>query len=167
VAVASGQAKAQEAAGKTYTVAPGDTLTRIASTLGVSIPELEKINGLASNSVLRVGQVLKVPEKGLTQQVAVPAAPVDAPAIPETAVLGTSAKNTPPEAASASASTPPDAPLAEYIVVKGDNPYKIAKRFKVSFEELMKVNGITDAKKIQIGQKLRIPAPAGKTKTAK
>ena len=48
--------------------------------------------------------------------------------------------------------------MAEYTVVKGDNPYKIAKKFKITPEELMKANNITDPKKIQIGQKLKIPA---------
>ena len=53
--------------------------------------------------------------------------------------------------------------LMEYTVVKGDNPYKIAKKFHVSYDALMKINSITDARKIQIGQKLKIPA----AKTAK
>jgi LysM repeat protein len=48
--------------------------------------------------------------------------------------------------------------------VKGDNPYKIARKFKISTVELMKANNITDPKKIQIGQKLKIPAS---TKVAK
>ena len=52
-------------------------------------------------------------------------------------------------------------------MVKGDSPYKIAKKFKVTPDELMKVNNITDPKKIQIGQKLKIPASQKQTKTAK
>jgi LysM repeat protein len=52
--------------------------------------------------------------------------------------------------------------LPEYTVVKGDNPYKIAKKFRITPDELMKINGITDPKKIQIGQKLKIPAPQKK-----
>ena len=38
-----------------------------------------------------------------------------------------------------------------------------AKKFKTTPEELMKVNGITDPKKIQIGQKLKIPPPHKKS----
>lgn len=48
----------------------------------------------------------------------------------------------------------------EYTIVKGDNPYKLAKKFHVNYEELMKVNNISDPRKIQIGQKLKIPAKA-------
>ncbi|MBX9742246.1 MAG: LysM peptidoglycan-binding domain-containing protein [Chthoniobacterales bacterium] len=53
----------------------------------------------------------------------------------------------------------PTAATTEYTVVKGDNPYKIAKKFHVSYDSLMKINNITDPRKIQIGQKLQIPAP--------
>lgn len=50
-----------------------------------------------------------------------------------------------------------------YVVVKGDNPVKIAKKLKVSEADLLTVNQIEDPRKLQIGQKLIIPA----TKTAK
>jgi LysM repeat protein len=49
-------------------------------------------------------------------------------------------------------------PDQEYTVVKGDSPYRIAKKFKITPEELMKENAITDPKKIQIGQRLKIPS---------
>jgi len=44
-----------------------------------------------------------------------------------------------------------------YTVAKGDNPVNIAKRFHVSYDELLKLNKIDDPKKLQIGQKLHIP----------
>lgn len=50
-----------------------------------------------------------------------------------------------------------DVPSTEYTIVKGDNPYKIAKRFHVPYDQLIKFNNITDPRKIQIGQKIRIP----------
>jgi LysM repeat protein len=45
-----------------------------------------------------------------------------------------------------------------YTVVKGDNPVTIARRLKVSEAELLELNQITDPRKLQINQKLRIPA---------
>ncbi len=86
-------------------------------------------------------------------------------------------QGTPPVASSPAVVAPTPQPAAvveaapavvstEYTVVKGDNPYKIAKRFHVSFDSLMKINNITDARKIQIGQKLKIPAAIAH-KTAK
>jgi LysM repeat protein len=51
-----------------------------------------------------------------------------------------------------------------YVVVKGDNPVTIAKKFKVSYEDLIALNQIDDPRKLQIGQKLRIPVRPSKTK---
>lgn len=45
-----------------------------------------------------------------------------------------------------------------YTVAKGDNPVSIAKKMGVSSEELLKLNGLEDPKKLQIGQVLKVPA---------
>ena len=50
-----------------------------------------------------------------------------------------------------------------YVVAKGDNPVKIAKKLKVSESELLAANHIDDPRKLQIGQKLIVPV-AKKTK---
>lgn len=156
---------------QTYTVKSGDTVTKIASSLGVTIPDLEKLNGLAGNAVLQVGQILKVPGQAVAQAASVVQT--------EAGKVAASATKLPLQAAAAvsqaaPATAPTVAPAAEesaggseYTVVKGDSPYKIAKKFKITPDELMKANGITDPKKIQIGQMLKIPAAAGKAKTAK
>jgi len=44
-----------------------------------------------------------------------------------------------------------------YIVAKGDNPVTIAKKFKVSYDDLLALNHIDDPRKLKIGQKLSIP----------
>jgi LysM repeat protein len=44
-----------------------------------------------------------------------------------------------------------------YVVQRGDSPAGIARKFKVSYADLLKVNNIEDPKKLQIGQKLVIP----------
>jgi LysM repeat protein len=44
-----------------------------------------------------------------------------------------------------------------YVVAKGDNPVTIAKRFKVSYDDLLALNHIDDPRKLKIGQKLLIP----------
>ena len=40
---------------------------------------------------------------------------------------------------------------------KGDNPVMIAKKLKVSYDDLIALNHIEDSRKLQIGQKLLIP----------
>ena len=45
-----------------------------------------------------------------------------------------------------------------YVVAKGDNPVTIAKKFKVSYDDLVALNHIDDPRKLKIGQKISIPA---------
>ncbi|MFI0347840.1 MAG: LysM peptidoglycan-binding domain-containing protein [Chthoniobacterales bacterium] len=105
-------------------------------------------------------------------------APTTAPIAATTAVAAQSATTTtggpqPPPPASSTTTMPvagatpvengEQPALSEYTVVKGDNPYKIAKKFHVSYDALMKINNITDPRKIQIGQKLKIPAKKNKS----
>jgi LysM repeat protein len=55
-----------------------------------------------------------------------------------------------------------------YIVKKGDNPVGIAKKLKVSYNDLIALNHIDDPRKLQIGQKLLVPEAAKpKTTSAK
>jgi LysM repeat protein len=51
-----------------------------------------------------------------------------------------------------------------YIVTKGDNPVTIAKRLKISYDDLIALNHIEDPHKLQIGQKLLIPSKMTKGK---
>lgn len=59
--------------------------------------------------------------------------------------------------ASPAAKSPP----TTYVVASGDNPMAIARKLHVSYAELLKVNNIDDPKKLQPGQKLKLP-PAKK-----
>ena len=40
-------------------------------------------------------------------------------------------------------------------MAKGDNPYSIAKKLQVSYNELIAINEIKDPTRVQIGQKLK------------
>jgi LysM repeat protein len=51
-----------------------------------------------------------------------------------------------------------------YVVAKGDKLVSIAKKLKVPFDDLMAANRIDDPTKLQIGQKLIIPAKPSKPK---
>jgi len=162
-----------------YTVVLGDTLYKIASAHKTSVLAIESLNELAPGSTILKGQVLRIPSGDVPQVTTSPAivpaktaaAPVEAPKplakTTETAkplVTTTVAKATPAPVAKA---TP--APVAKpspaavkaaagtYVVAKGDNPYSIAKKLKVTFAELMKANKIEDPTKLQIGQKLVVP----------
>jgi len=51
-----------------------------------------------------------------------------------------------------------------YVVAKGDKPVMIAKKFKVSYDDLLALNHIDDPRKLKIGQKLLIPNKPTKAK---
>lgn len=44
-----------------------------------------------------------------------------------------------------------------YTVAKGETPVSIARKLKVGYDDLLKLNKIDDPKKIRIGQKLHVP----------
>jgi LysM repeat protein len=44
-----------------------------------------------------------------------------------------------------------------YTVARGDNPVTIARKFRVSYDELIALNHIDDPRKLRVGQKLLIP----------
>lgn len=171
--------------GRTHTVAAGDTLTRVAANYGVTIAAIEKVNGINDYSMIRVGQVLKIPPRTPAPTTAKTEAPASQPVA--RSASSPSAASTPTGKQKAFLATQPvtkkaviaavptnriasgeaakpkpaaAAPTTEtviYEVVKGDNPYSIARKFKVNYNKLIEINGITDPTKIQIGQKLKIP----------
>jgi nucleoid-associated protein YgaU len=53
-----------------------------------------------------------------------------------------------------------------YIVKKGDNPVVIAKKLKVSYNDLITLNHIDDPRKLQIGQKLLVPQTTNSKSTS-
>lgn len=172
-------AKPAEAAAATYTVVAGDTLKRIASRHKSSVEALEKANDISSTTTIRVGQVLRLPSAKTAPAPAKAAAAAPPAAKPaasnsQEAAAGTTAQaaaarlpdtktarppdGKSPAAGDAKATAPaPDKSEKSYVVAQGDNPYSIAKKLKVSYNELLKANKIEDPKKLQIGQKLIVP----------
>lgn len=110
-----------------YTVAKGDTLSKISKKFGVSVREIKRANGL-SGDTLRAGMRLSIP--GLSS-----AEPGDS------------------EAESVAASS---LPRGEYVVKKGDTLGRIARRYDVTIKELKKENNIK-GNSIRAGQVLYIP----------
>jgi LysM repeat protein len=49
-----------------------------------------------------------------------------------------------------------------YVVARGDNPVTIARKLKVSQDDLLSLNHIDDPRKLQIGQKLLVPKTKAK-----
>jgi len=110
-----------------YTVAKGDTLSKIGKKFGVSVREIKRANGLSSDT-LRAGMRLSIP--GLS--------------------------SAEPGESEADIVTASSLPRGEYVVKKGDTLGRIARRYDVTIKELKRENNIK-GNSIRAGQVLYIP----------
>jgi LysM repeat protein len=139
----SGGGGGNTAAGGTYTVRPGDSLSAIALRYGTTVAALKKANGL-SGSVIYVGQRLVIPGGG------------------GSAKSGGSSQASGGGQSSSGGQT--------YTVRRGDTLASIASRYGTTVQAIVKANGLANPNTIYVGQRLRIPkggsaaapaAPAG------
>jgi len=96
------------------------------------------------------------------------------PSSPTSTTIGVAAAETKPQTAVGASSVVPKTMAKSqpkvidsgktYTVAKGDNPVTIAKKFKVSYDDLVALNHIDDPRKLKIGQKLLIPEKTKPTK---
>ncbi len=157
-------------------VSAGETYASIAEKLGVDESDLRVAN---NNDPIQSGLVLKIPPKRIvaveSSEVAelranVPAYDRGIVEIPKaTPVEGTPQliRPTSQKVTEHAAPKPVDRTVAtgpkpaagsrSYTVQAGDNFWRIANKYKVDQDALMKANGITDAKKLKIGMNLVIP----------
>ncbi|HEY3897861.1 MAG TPA: LysM peptidoglycan-binding domain-containing protein [Chthoniobacter sp.] len=119
--------------GRTYTVKAGDNLTKIAFAYSVTPSEIIHANHIKDTTVLRAGQVLTIPEAKTTSK--------------------SETHTTPKQSNVAPTATTP----GFYTVKKGDTATSIAHNFGLTTEELLKANRITEPKKLQPGQTLKVP----------
>lgn len=112
-----------------HTVRKGESLGLIAKRNGTTIAALQHSNGI-KGSVVRIGQVLKIPPRGVTVTPAVQVA-----------------RNAPAKPA-----------FRQHRVQRGQTLSSIATRYDVSLTELRTANGLGHGNLIKVGQTLRVPA---------
>ena len=138
---------AAPATGGSYTVQAGDSYWRIANKYGISISELQRLNG-TSNYFLYPGQSIKVPGSGSANATPAPAA--------------TTASTT-----SAPAETPAPAQSTgggNYTVQAGDSYWRIANKYGISISELQRLNG-TSNYFLYPGQSIKVPGGGAAAET--
>jgi len=113
-----------------YKVRRGDALGSIAQRHGTSVAKIQQLNHL-KGTVIRVGQLLRVPQESGAQQ------------------------STLTRVASGAAA---DARARTHTVRKGQTLGGIAEQYRVSVADLQRANGIRRVDQIRIGQTLKIPA---------
>ena len=160
-----------------HRVLPGETLASIADSYGVSSSTLARLNGLKSGSRVRVGNLLRVPEgqpaivkvaarsePSVDKAIVVAAAPVAGAAVPPEAARATAMS--PPVAtasdivASGTAQTAAAEPAPEdqgppvYIVQGDESLADIAQKVGIPESRLLKINGMNDPDFLFEGQRL-------------
>jgi LysM repeat protein len=111
-----------------HVVHSGDSLASIAKAYSVSLSELAQNNGIANPNIIFVGQRLVIPGSA---------------------------------AASERAAADPNILPAEsgyYTVQRGDALTQIAKNHGMGLKDILRLNGLTNANLIWVGQKLRVSA---------
>lgn len=134
-----------EIEGKTkirYTIRSGDVLGIIAEKFDVRVADLKYWNNIYNERRIQVGQKLDIF--------------VDEERADRYGDLIRDGKETSAGAAkSPAAVVPKNARRVEHVVKSGESPYVIAKKYDgVTPEKILEWNNISDARKIQIGQKL-------------
>ncbi|HEV7681573.1 MAG TPA: LysM peptidoglycan-binding domain-containing protein [Pyrinomonadaceae bacterium] len=131
-------------------VKQGDSLKRLAQVYKVPPEKLMELNPSVSRwPAIRIGQKIFVPSSVSTASIATPTPTPMAPTSP------VSEQAAQPAAAQAIAET------SEVTVAPGDSLNKIARRYNTTAEQLKRLNPLTNWPRIQSGQKVLVPAPAG------
>jgi uncharacterized protein YkwD/LysM repeat protein len=122
--------------GMDYAIQPGDTLLGVAVRYGLDWKRVAAINGLSEDSLLQIGQVIRLP--GASD----PAPGIGGPA---------------------TADIPANLATSDYMVRSGDTLVTIAARHQTDWRTLTALNGLSENSLLQIGQVLKVPADGRQT----
>lgn len=151
----------QIASNRSHMVTKGETLYSISRRYEISIPALQRMNGL-NGTTISIGQVLTVPGAGVTPHRAIPGgSPVVSFASSDTRIATngrtvrrvTRPVDEMPVLLSSSARSD-----AVWAVLPNDTLYRIAQRTCMPVDSLVSANGIDRATALKPGQRLTIPA---------
>jgi membrane-bound lytic murein transglycosylase D len=129
-----------------HRVRRGDTLSHIAAEYRVSLAALMRVNGMTNRSVIRVGQMVRLPTDDAT-------APPDATLV--------RAESPAPAAVAAVPTLATTSAEGVYVVRRGDSIERIATRLGVDAQALIAANDIRNRNVIQVGQQLIVPSTPG------
>lgn len=120
---------------ESYTVKGGDNLSKIAVKYNTSVSAIKAANNKTSD-MIRVGEKLIIPVGGASS----------------------GSQSVAPASVKTSAPAPAINASGTHTVKAGEYPATIARQYGMTASELLAINGITDPRKMQIGQKLKVSA---------
>ncbi len=140
---------ATDVSGASYTVKSGDSLWKVARQQNVTVAAIKQANNLSSDS-LKVGQKLRIPAASATAATPTVSAGIASTSATAWREPGTYTENG----------------QTIHVVDFNESPAVIAKKYGIKMDDLLKANNLSDAKKIQYGQRLVIPlSPANPAST--
>lgn len=128
-----------------HKVKAGETLYSIAKSMGVSVEELKKANGLKDNTI-SIGQILRAPSaSSQSSSVEIP--------------MMRDISDEQIETDSKRSRYLKITPHADHTLKAGETPSTLARKYNVEERTILMLNGLSkeDATKLQIGQTLKIP----------
>jgi LysM repeat protein len=143
-----------------HVVAPGESLSSVAATDGVSVEQLAAANGLSPEAPLIAGSSLAIPQQTAViegSEAAAEASEVgEAEAGTASAQAAEASEGGEAEAGTASAQATPNSDGGSYVVQPGDTLSRIAARAGMSVEGLAGLNGIDPNAPLLSGIVLRL-----------
>ncbi len=125
---------------ETYTVVRGDTLSKIARRFNTTVSMIKTANNKKSDAI-RVGEKLTVPINSKNSD--------------NSGSAFSASSSATKSSFSANSST--------HIVKSGEYPGTIARKYGMTASELLAINGITDPRSIQVGQRLKVNSESSTT----
>jgi LysM repeat protein len=154
--------------GGTHTVAPGETLFRIAQTYGTSVEAIAGANGIPYPYVIQVGQDLVVPAPGSNP--GPPPPPADGFYPPSDQGYYPQEPNSPYDQGyyppgepnngyypAPAPNYPPPGGANTHTVAPGETLFSIAQRYGLAAEAIVMANGLANPNQIYVGQVLYLP----------
>jgi murein DD-endopeptidase MepM/ murein hydrolase activator NlpD len=141
----------------------GDTLTDVATRVGLPVSELASFNGIESDVPLRSGEIIALPRRVTEPSPATGAVltgPIQPGGVDVTTLAGSAIDNAAPTPATQVTSTPLPQTGQEPIrhrVERGETAYTIARLYQVSVKSLAEWNGLGADFAVREGQFLLIP----------
>ena len=140
---------------KTYTVADGDTLTKIAKKYGTTPQALVRLNDIPGPKMIKPGMEIIVPDN--SEHEAVVRAAEEAQARSVAAEKAQAIAEAKAAAAAAEGTAAPAFRTVKYTAAEGDTLTKIAKRYGTTPQALVRLNGITGPKQVKPGMEIVVP----------
>nr|WP_298892603.1 LysM peptidoglycan-binding domain-containing protein [uncultured Acinetobacter sp.] len=130
----------------TYQVQSGDTLIAVADKFDLYVKDLAQMNNIATNAMLRRGQVLKLQ------------ADADASnSVPDTTDKAVKKAKTNEVQAESESTASFNGATESYIVRSGESLTAISSRYGITNAELAGLNNISSRASLRVGQKLKVP----------